>query len=177
MLPRNSRAWSGGCTTTSAAKSGGNTGDGTMGSITTAADTRPGVYLLRITAEDTDAGDFTLTDPTGQVVGTGTVGVAFSGGGLGFTLADGATDFVEGDGFDLTVPVTLYDNYDNDASDGTQAARGILYAEVDATAAVNRLGVMVRRDAEVVSARVTAEDANDKAAGITDLAALGILFR
>src|SRR3990167_6419902 len=63
---------------TSAAKAGGNTGNGTMGAITTAADTPPGVYALRITVAATNDGTFQLKDPQGRVVATGTVAVAFS---------------------------------------------------------------------------------------------------
>jgi hypothetical protein len=161
---------------TSAAKSGGNTGNGTMGSITTTALTPPGVYALRISVAATNAGTFTVTSPSGVLVGTGTVAVAFAGGGLSFTLADGSTDFILGDGFDITVPQTLSDNYDDAASDGTQQARGILYAEVDATSA-NQQGVMICRDAEVVLSRVTSEVAGHKGAGVNDLVSLGVFFR
>lgn len=87
---------------TSAAKSGGNTGDGTLGTVTVSG-ANSGVYALRVTAASADAGDFTVTGPDGAEVGTGTVGVEFDEGGLTFTLSDGATDFAEGDGFDITV--------------------------------------------------------------------------
>lgn len=90
-------------TGTSAAKSGGNTGDGTMGTVTVASGTTAGVYALRIVTAATNAGFFEVTGPDGKIVGTGNVAAAFSGGGLSFTLADGATDFVVGDGFDITV--------------------------------------------------------------------------
>lgn len=74
-----------------------------------------------------------------------------------------------------------YDNYDNASGTASLAtAAGILYAEVDATSA-DQKAVMICRDAEVVSARVTCEtpgaaDVN-LIAGRTDLAALGIIFR
>ena len=41
---------------TSAAKAGGNTGNGAMGSVTTTALTPPGIYALRITATALNAG-------------------------------------------------------------------------------------------------------------------------
>ena len=44
-----------------------------------------------------------MTAPDGSELGTGTVGVEFDEGGLTFTLSDGATDFIVGDGFDITV--------------------------------------------------------------------------
>jgi hypothetical protein len=39
-------------------------------------------------------------------IGNGDVAVAFSAGGLAFTLADGATDFASGDQFTITVTLT-----------------------------------------------------------------------
>lgn len=70
-----------------------------------------------------------------------------------------------------------YTNYDDSLADGTQVAAGILYAEVDASAAIDRPAVMLCRDCEVVSSRVTAATGGHKAAGIVDLTALGIIFR
>jgi hypothetical protein len=46
---------------------------------------------------------FDVFDPNGAFVGQGKVGVLFNKGGLSFTLADGAADFVAGDGFTITV--------------------------------------------------------------------------
>ena len=41
---------------------------------------------------------------SGAVIGpVGTVAVAYSFGGLAFTLADGSQDFIVGEGFDITV--------------------------------------------------------------------------
>ena len=161
---------------TSAAKTGGNTGNGTMGAITTAANTPPGVYALRITVAATNAGTFSLTSPGGVLIGTGTVASAYVGGGLSFTLADGTTDFIVGDGFDITVPTTGSTNYSAVASDGTQTALGVLYAEVDATSAAQP-AVMLCRDCELVLSRVTAAVPGEKDTGITALEALRIRFR
>lgn len=166
-------------TSTSAVKaSGANTGNGTMGAITTTPNTRPGLYTVRITVAALNAGTFEFRDPSGTLQATGTVGVAFSAAGLSFTLADGTTDFIVGDGFDITVPVTLWQNYDDGLSNGTQQARGILYAEVDATAATpDKPATIIARKAEVVNARVDSATAGHKAAGITDLTAVAISFR
>lgn len=164
-------------TSTSAAKSGGNTGNGTMGAITTTIGTRPGVWTVRITVAALNAGTFELRDPGGILQATGTVAVAFNQAGLAFTLADGTTDFIVGDGFDITVPTTLWTNYDDSLSDGTQQARGVLCYEVDATAAVNRPATIIARKAELVLARVDSKTAGHKAAGIVDLNAVGIFFR
>ncbi len=70
-----------------------------------------------------------------------------------------------------------YDNYRSDnAPTGVSTVTGILYAEVDATSA-DQPAVMITRDAEVVSARVTTEVGGDKAASTTGLATLGIIVR
>lgn len=81
----------------------GNTGNGAMGAVTVTAGTRCGVYKLKIIEPAANAGTFVVFDPDGVVVSQGTVAVAFSAGGLAFTLADGAADFVAGDGFDIEV--------------------------------------------------------------------------
>jgi hypothetical protein len=96
-----SAVWDGG--TAVSAASAGNTGDGVMGAIVVGPNARNGVYRLTITAEATDAGSFVVTDSAGSIIGFGEVDVAFDGGGLEFTLADGAADFVVGDQFTITV--------------------------------------------------------------------------
>lgn len=132
---------------TSAAKSGGNTGNGTMGTITVGA-AQAGVYQLRITKAATNAGDFQVTDPAGDVVGVGTVAVAFSGGGLSFTLADGSTDFIVGDGFDITVAAGSgkYKSSVATATDGSQTPDVIAAETVDATSADKGITVYVSGD-------------------------------
>ena len=82
---------------------GANTGNGVMGAITVTARTPCGRYRLKIVAAAVNAGTFIVEDPFGRLLSTGTVGVAFSAGGLAFTLADGAADFVAGDGFYIDV--------------------------------------------------------------------------
>lgn len=84
----------------------GNTGNGVMGAITVTAGAKAGVYTLEITGAASNAGSFSVTDPDGIFVDDGDVAAAFSAGGLAFTLADGATDFVVGDTFAITVTYT-----------------------------------------------------------------------
>jgi hypothetical protein len=88
---------------TASAVAGANTGNGTMGAITVGAGAQAGIYTLKITKTAANAGDFEVIDPQGDVVGLGTVAVAFNTAGLAFTLADGATDFAVGDSFAITV--------------------------------------------------------------------------
>lgn len=70
-----------------------------------------------------------------------------------------------------------YTNYDDGLATGVETAAGILYAECDASGAADVPAVIIARNAEVVSARVTSATAGHKAAGITDLQAVGIRFR
>lgn len=157
----------------SAAKSGGNTGNGAMGAITVGAGAQAGIYKLRVTKAAANAGDFQVIDPAGDVIGVGTVAVAFNSGGLSFTLADGATDFVVGDGFDITVSGSgQYVAYSNSATDGSDVAVAILKDNVADSTSAQKV-VVVSRYAEVHGVELTGLDDPAKA----DLLALGIVVR
>lgn len=131
-----------------------NIGDGVMGAVVVAGDAMVGDYILTVTAESADAGTFVVKDPSGAVVGSpGTVAVEFVGGGLTFTLADGAEDFDIGDVFVITVsgeqlPVDLT------ASDGSQIASGILFDAVDTTSESVE-AVIIRKDCVVNLSELT----------------------
>lgn len=153
----------------------GNTGNGTVGSATVTSAAISGTYVLEITAAAGNGGSFEVTNPLGAVVGAGTVGTAFTGGGITFTLSDGSTDFVVGDGFNLAVKAGLgeYTAYDDDGTDdGRRAASAVLYAAVDASENDISAAAIVR-DAEVTERLLTGLDANGKA----DLQSLGIIVR
>ncbi len=97
-------------TAVSAARAG-NTGNGTITPTPTiGVGAKAGVYTVVNFAVAANAGKFRVEDPDGIEVGVATVGVAFSRGGLTFTIADGATDFVDGDAFDITVTGVLGSN-------------------------------------------------------------------
>jgi hypothetical protein len=168
-------------TSASAAAGGSNTGNGAMGAITVSNDAKPGAYVLKITKAATNAGDFQVVDPDGNVVGMGTVAVAFSDGGLAFTLADGSTDFAVGDTFTITVAAGSghYAAHDPSAIDGSEVAAGLLFEAVDASAAALP-GVGIVRSAEVNGDEITWKTGisdGDKAAGIAALKTLGIVVR
>jgi len=152
----------------------GNTGNGVMGALTTASAAVSGAYVLTVTKALAAGGTFGLVDPLGVTVGAGSVGTAFNGGGLQFTLAAGATDFIVGDVFTIAVIAALGEYRPYDAAgtdDGRRAASGILYAPVDAS--VNDIrAVAVVRDAEVVERLLVGLDA----AGAAELLALGIVI-
>jgi len=166
---------------TSAAKAGGNTGDGAMGAVTAGAAAQVGVYQLRIVAAAANGGTFHVFDPQGDLVGEGSVGVAFAGGGLSFTLADGAADFVVGDGFDITVAAgsKKLTQLDLDATDGSQIAAATLYGSAKAADADVNATIMAR-DCEVNGLALTwpaGISAAQKTAAIDALAEAGIIVR
>jgi hypothetical protein len=158
-----------------------NTGNGAMGAITVGQDSKPGAYKLTIVEPAANAGAFIVEDPDGVNIGRGTVGVAFNAGGLAFTLADGGTDFVAGDQFTITVAAGSGKVVEHDpaGTDGREVAAGILFDNVDASAA-DKSGVAIVRDAEVNDSELvykTGMSAGDKTKARDDLKALGIITR
>lgn len=152
----------------------GNVGNGAMGAVTVSAGAKAGVYKLTITEPATNAGAFQVEAPDGVIIGTGNVAAAFSAGGLAFTLADGATDFSAGDGFNITVNTgsEKYVAYSDAATDGSEVAAAILYGDCpDSTA--DQTAVVIARHAEVMESLLTGVDAAAK----VDLAALQIIVR
>lgn len=138
---------------TPAANAGNTGGSGTIGAVTVGLGAKVGVYQLVCIEPATNAGKFTVEDPDGVQVGVATVGVAFSGGGLGFTISD-ATDFVSGDGFTITVAAgsNKVKEYNPANTDGSAVPWGILLAPVDASATgtnADTPGVAIVRAAEV----------------------------
>ena len=95
----------------------GNTGDGTLTELSASTTTcMPGDWVLECTAAATDGGTFKLTDPDGTEVaddialpGTPSGYIVFDEGGLTGKVTDGTNDFIVGDKFTITVPVTKVD--------------------------------------------------------------------
>ena len=167
--------------TSAAAVAGTNTGNGVMGAITVGNAAKAGAYALKVTKAGANVGDFQVSDPDGHIVGLGTVAVAFSGGGLSFTLADGSTDFAVGDTFAITVAAGSgnYAMHDPSGIDGRESAIAILFDAVDATLA-NKPGVSIERLAEVNGDEITWKtgiSAPDKTAGIESLKARSVIIR
>lgn len=131
---------------------GSNTGDGTMGTVTVAGNAKTGTYTLKITKAATNAGDFQVVDPEGDVVGLGTVAVAFSGGGLSFTLADGAVDFAVGDTFSIAVTGTEKIKLAVEtATDGSNAFYGVVLEDKSVAATTDTNVVVAFRGPMSVS--------------------------
>lgn len=104
---------------------GVNTGNGTVGSISTGAGVKNGAYVL--TAKS--ATDFGVVDPEGNVLTDATVGTAYSNSGILFTLTAGGTAFAIGDSFTLTVVPGAVGQFQlcvSTASDGSQNPACIL---------------------------------------------------
>lgn len=120
----------------------GNTGNGvmTMATPATGAGVKAGTYSVVVIEAATNAGRFSVEDPDGVTVGTGTVGVAFDGV-IKFTLADGTVDFVAGDRFTVAIAVAAPANNGKyvlslaAATDGSQVPQAILAEATDATGA------------------------------------------
>jgi hypothetical protein len=158
----------------------GNTGSsGTIASVVVSAGAKLGAYKVIITEPASNAGAFIVLDPDGIFVGVGTVAVAFSAGGLAFTVTD-ATDFVAGDGFTITVAAGdgLYVVFDDDATDGQEGAEAILcYAAEDSSS--TQSVTVIERLAEVKSDQLdwVDNDAGDITNGTADLLTKNIKIR
>jgi hypothetical protein len=165
-----------------AAAVAGNTGNGTMGAVTVTGLAKPGVYRLVITEPASNAGNFIVEDPDGVIIGAGTVAVAFSAGGLAFTLADGSTDFIAGDSFTITVAAGTgkYVQLLETGATGIEDIAGILLLDTTAPDGVDVKATAIVRDAIVSDNGITwpsSYDATDKAAGVLALRAMGIIVR
>jgi len=138
-------------------------------------------FTVTVTAADHDSGTFAVLAPNGEALPDATVGTAYAGDQLNFTLNDGATDFEADDTF--TVAVTAGTGkmveLDPDAVDGSQVAYGFLTTAVDASTA-DTAAVAIVRHAQVVTANLAwpaGITADEKAKAIAELKLLGIVAR
>lgn len=114
-----------------AAAAAGNTGTGTIGTLSVGASPDVGTY----TAVATDATHFAVSDPEGNALGTATAGTAFTNAEINFTITAGGTAFVAGDSFNITVSdaVGTYIECVKTAVDGSQTPVAILADYADAS--------------------------------------------
>ena len=162
------------------------TGTGT-GTLTLDATTpllsgaKVGTYTVTCIAAAANGGTFRVTDPDGHVLGDVAVGGTFASA-VKFTIADGATDFIVGDSFTVTVPegdlkaVAI----DFDALDGTQIAAGVMASCTTAPDGIDADGSAVVRGALVNEAQLLWPDGAttpQKAAALAQLKSAGILPR
>ncbi|MBU8540821.1 head decoration protein [Falsiroseomonas tokyonensis] len=163
---------------TSAAKSGGNTGNATMSAVTVGPGAKVGVYTVRMTA----ATAFTVRDPDGFMIGTGATGVAFADD-IVFTMTAGGTPMVAGDGFDVTMAAgdLAYVPFTNATN---LPAAAVLYGPVTVPATSTGRGTGIVRDAEV-NAHALQYDSSLSGGGLTaaktaaalSLKAAGLIIR
>lgn len=150
------------------AMAAGATGNPTAGTITLGAAAIPGVYVIEFTA----ATKFTVEDPNGKTIGTGTLGSAFSKAGVGVTLTAGATPAVAGDTATITVAAGSGKYIAYTANGAAGPADAVLYNWLPAaTGDVKAVGFV--RDAELNRFELTGLDA----AGQADLAKKGLIVR
>lgn len=82
----------------------GNTGNGTIGTLSLKQYGKPGTYTVVFTA----ATAYSVYDPYGQLLGVGATGTAFNAGSqIQFTITAGGTAFAKNDGFAIVVTSKL----------------------------------------------------------------------
>jgi hypothetical protein len=115
-----------------AAVTAGNTGNGTIGTLSVGSAPKTGNYALTAT----DATHFAVVDPEGVSLGTAVAGTPFTGTEINFTITAGGTAFVAGDSFTVTVAdaVGTYIESVKTAGDGSQNPVAILADDADASA-------------------------------------------
>lgn len=169
-------------TATSAAKAGGNTGNGLLTvDVTTPvlAGAVPGIYVARCITAAANGGTFRVEDPDGFVLGDVLVGATFADR-IKFVIADGASDFIVGDGFDITVAAGSgkWKKHINGALDGSGEAAGVLLDATDASGGSDVKAVAVTADARIVAEFLTwdtsVNDAPKKAAALAQLLKLNL---
>jgi hypothetical protein len=176
---------------TSAAKAGGNTGNGTFVLDATApvqAGAKAGIYTLRIITAVANGGVARLTDPDGFVLGDYTIPPG-AGNSVTITndikgvLTDGATDFIVGDGFDITVAAgsTKWVPSPDTAVTGAQTGAALPLYTVDATSADVKVAALTSGPSQVnqhmLRYHTSVNDDTKKAAKWAQLQAAGIKVR
>lgn len=164
--------------TITSAPTAGNTGNGTLSSVTAAGYAATvGIYTI----EFNDATHFVVNAPNGQLVGHGTTGSVFKAGGLSFTITAGGTAFVPADVLTITVAPgsAKLRPWDPANVDGTQIVAGVLGATKDATNA-DKPAAYAARACEVNTSELlypTGASAAVIAQGLAGLRSLGIIPR
>jgi hypothetical protein len=132
----------GGGTPAAAVANGGNTGNGTVGTVTAQTGEQVGTYTVSFTA----ATAFNVYDPKGALVGSGATGTAFANQ-LGFTITAGGTAFAVGDSFTIAVQPgsSNVTPLNPSAVDGSAVAMGIVVRPQTVPAAATAAVVLAER--------------------------------
>lgn len=158
----------------------GGTGDGGIGAIVRGIAAKIGLYTMTCVATAANGGRFSVVDPDGYRLADALVGVAYVSPQLGFTISDGAADFVVGD--KRTVTIAAGDDkvvaVDPVATDGSHLAYGIVGAKVTAPDGVDQPGLLLTNNIAVDAGELIWPDAatdDQKAAWLSQLAAKRVL--
>lgn len=172
-----------GAQTVASSAKAGNTGNGVLGSLTADAGAPEGAYSVLFVEPASNAGAFAVFRPDGTLDGEGAVGAAYNGS-VNFTIADGATDFVSGDAFTVTVAYadgSKHVQVDATATNGAQYAGGIAVHNVNVPDGTDAPGSALKRGPLIVRAEELVWPANVTAAQkhtwTQQLQARGILVR
>ena len=170
---------------TSGVAASGNTGGGTITSVTGNTKTKKGVYTIECLTYTASplAATFSVIDPDGNSLPDASLG-AYVSDQINFTLTNGSPVIAVGDKWTITVSdgSGYVKGIDFDAVDGTQTAYGILTADVDATDG-NTEGVAVVRDALIIADNLVypttspAVTTDQKALALAALASKNIIER
>ncbi|MBY6239796.1 hypothetical protein [Methylosinus sp. Sm6] len=96
----------GGARSAASAAKLGNAGSGLMSALSVDAKALAGVWRVSCKKAVANGGEFKVVDPAGVIVGAAVVGTPFHGA-VNFTISDGATDFIVGDEFTITVDIAV----------------------------------------------------------------------
>jgi len=163
----------------------GGTGTGVMTLLSLGPDAKPGRYQVINRVVITDGGDFEVIGPDGDSIGrfnwaAASATAAFTSRQINFTLSD-ATNYIAGNYFDIAVFNNLLGGkvvaWDPLTFDGRHKAVGLLYDNVDASAA-DKAGVLVSRSSDVIKGALqwaAAITSSQKESAYLDLAARGVI--
>ena len=120
---------------------------------TITAGAKVGTYTLRCIEAVAAAGQFEVRDPSGNVVGIASVGVAYAQGGLAFTITDASPDAAVGDTATIVVSAPKLVQMTS-----TGSAYGILLLDTTALEDVDNTGVAIVREAKINDTNITWPD-------------------
>lgn len=154
------------------AAAGANTGNGTISAVTVQPNAKLGAYKLTAIS----ATDFEVVGPTGNRLAEASTGVAYTDQ-IGFTITAGATAFVAGDSFTVTIAAGSgnYVESVKTATDGSQNPVAILADYADASGGAVATGAYLMGE---FNANYLTYDASWTVAALTSaLRPLGIFLK
>lgn len=162
----------------------GNTGNGVLSLSGTPvlAAAKTGRYRAVCIEPGTNVGTFAVFDPDGVEIGRHIVAGAAFATQIGFSIADGATDFVAGDAFSIDIGIeSLTDQQVKILpNDGSQVCSGLMVWPVTTGGSATAKGSRLSRMAEVRASDIqwpAGISAANKAKAIEELRAIGIIAR